>query len=370
MKKRRPNPIAGQYSRPAKRNGVIVGELGVDRITPYFARIMRELDWDIVEIDVRNYIPTSLAFHRKVIDRLLFKGRIKDLAQATLTSARTTEADFVLFAKGMGATPELLFALNEIGCKTVCWYPDVTFDHAIVDRRCLDKFDLFLTNKDFHLPFLGEIRGQRPSLQIDFGYLPNVHFRLDPPIAEAERPFDCVFIGNHSNYKQEWLEAIIAAVPAASFAIAGARWPRDSKKFPQERVFFGGVLTATGMARMINHGRIGLGIHHGAVGSEGWSDSVSTRSFEIPSCGTFMLHIDNPDIRRFYDPGSEIDVFSNPEEAAQKITYYLDHAEEREAMAERAWRKTVPAYSQEIRGREIAQAIETCLFIEQAEDGR
>ena len=46
-----------------------------------------------------------------------------------------------------------------------------------------------------------------------------------------------------------------------------------------------------------------------------------------------MLTEYRKDLEEYFDIGREIDVFSSPEEAKEKIDYYLSHPEERQKMA-------------------------------------
>jgi spore maturation protein CgeB len=84
---------------------------------------------------------------------------------------------------------------------------------------------------------------------------------------------------------------------------------------------------------------------------------VSIRTFEIPACKGFMLHIDNDEIRTVYDVGREIDVFATPAELAKKIEYYLANPSKRGAMVESAYTRCVPAYSYRSRAEAILSAV-------------
>jgi spore maturation protein CgeB len=67
-------------------------------------------------------------------------------------------------------------------------------------------------------------------------------------------------------------------------------------------------------------------------------DQIKGRIKEVLSCSSFLLEQDSPNARRFLE-GSGVPLFTNAEEAARLALYYLDHAQEREAMAaqSRAW---------------------------------
>ena len=104
--------------------------------------------------------------------------------------------------------------------------------------------------------------------------------------------------------------------------------------------------------------KIVLAFHMGVDPATGYEDLVSTRSFEIPACGGFMLHIDNDEIRSLYDVPSEIDTFTDSVDLIAKIRYWLAHPEERVAVAARGHARAVPAYGYIQRGRELAALIE------------
>jgi spore maturation protein CgeB len=82
-------------------------------------------------------------------------------------------------------------------------------------------------------------------------------------------------------------------------------------------------------------------------------DETTTRSFEIPACGGFMLHERTPELLEFYEEGKEVAAFGSVEELASKIDHYLAHPEERHAIARAGYARCVPAYSYDDRMKEI-----------------
>ena len=66
--------------------------------------------------------------------------------------------------------------------------------------------------------------------------------------------------------------------------------------------------------------------------------SLNPRAYEIAACGAFQLAQDSSDEAHALF-GDSIAYFSTPEELQEKIHYYLDHPEEREAMAKESQRR-------------------------------
>jgi len=84
---------------------------------------------------------------------------------------------------------------------------------------------------------------------------------------------------------------------------------------------------------------------------------VKSRHFEPSACGTFQLTQDADDLRDYYKLGEEIVVYRDKKDLVKKINYYLDHSEEREAIAKRGYERTTRDHSTEKRFEEIFQMI-------------
>ena len=82
-------------------------------------------------------------------------------------------------------------------------------------------------------------------------------------------------------------------------------------------------------SRVYGASKINLDLHAGHQQING----ISSRVFEVLCCGGFVLTEYRKDLEEAFDIGREIDVFASPEEAKDKIDYYLAHPEEREEMA-------------------------------------
>jgi spore maturation protein CgeB len=78
-------------------------------------------------------------------------------------------------------------------------------------------------------------------------------------------------------------------------------------------------------------------------------DAITSRTFNIPATGTFMIHERNDEVLEYFEEGKEIECFSSAEELADKIKFYLANPEKRKAIAEAGYRRCVPAYSQDNR---------------------
>lgn len=63
-------------------------------------------------------------------------------------------------------------------------------------------------------------------------------------------------------------------------------------------------------------------------------DQYTTRVFEIPACGVFLLAERTPVMQQLYEEGKQAEFFSSPEEFLDKARFYLNHPEARKRIAE------------------------------------
>ncbi|MEA1980642.1 MAG: glycosyltransferase [candidate division Zixibacteria bacterium] len=72
------------------------------------------------------------------------------------------------------------------------------------------------------------------------------------------------------------------------------------------------------------------------IGNSGWSNvelSMSARDYRIMGAGGFLLTNHIKGIENWFEVGKMCDTYKSPEECLEKIEYYLEHEDERKAMA-------------------------------------
>ena len=85
-----------------------------------------------------------------------------------------------------------------------------------------------------------------------------------------------------------------------------------------------GTLNEEEYVKALCSGKIGLGI------LSKWNRNLTTsRVFDIPACGIFLLVSRNPSMQNLYREGVEAEFFSSTEELVQKARFYLEHEEKR-----------------------------------------
>jgi hypothetical protein len=75
---------------------------------------------------------------------------------------------------------------------------------------------------------------------------------------------------------------------------------------------------------------------------------IKGRPFEVTLSGGFLLTEYAPDLEKYFEIDREIVCFEDIREAQQKIEYYLGHPDEREAIAERGYRRACRDYTAKV----------------------
>lgn len=84
-----------------------------------------------------------------------------------------------------------------------------------------------------------------------------------------------------------------------------------------------------------------------------YAEQIKGRNFEIPGCGGFLLTGGADNLEEYYQDGREVVIFHDDDELIDKIRYYLAHDEERSAIAQAGYERTLREHTYVHRFREI-----------------
>ncbi|HBR48645.1 MAG TPA: hypothetical protein DEA71_01040 [Nitrospira sp.] len=87
------------------------------------------------------------------------------------------------------------------------------------------------------------------------------------------------------------------------------------------------------------------------------TEQIKGRNFEVPGTGGFLLTENAAHLEDYYKLGEEVVNFYSTEEMVEKVRYYLSHEDERTAIAEAGYRRTLKDHTYRQRFQEIFEQI-------------
>ncbi len=177
---------------------------------------------------------------------------------------------------------------------------------------------------------------------------------LDP---EERTRYGCevCFVGTWSPKKEQLLAFLKTELPALRLKIWGLQWEKSSS--PQLAAsIVGDEVIGEEYAKALSAACICLGILSEQRRGASSGDLITSRTFNIPACGAFMLHERNIESVRYFNEEEEAAFFGSPAELVAQVQRYLGDAPRRLNMAQRGRQRCLSSgYSLDDRMRMVMQ---------------
>lgn len=234
--------------------------------------------------------------------------------------------------KGTWVFPETLQHLKQItGARAVHYTPD----SQILSQRSrhfissFPLYDALVTTKEWEVKAYKEA-GAKQVILTHQGYDSRFFPRT---VRESERSkfdSDVRFVGHTQKHYAKRLHALSSL--DIRLRIWGDAWPRYAEKH-QWTAIVGQGLWGESYPIALACAKIGLGLLGKHI-----PETSTTRTFEIPAMGTFLLAERTALHQQLFDEGTEAEFFSSDDEMLDKTRFYLkdDEARQRIAAAGRA----------------------------------
>ncbi len=196
----------------------------------------------------------------------------------------------------------------------------------------------------------------KPLIYMPLGYCDEVHRPLPSP--DPQWACSVGFLGGWEPRRERLLHQLAAA--GIDLKIRGGYWEflRDGKWTLRRNIILrqlagdedfhvhrddllagawkGGEVYADDYARALTGSRIGLGLLRKVC-----PDQHTTRTFEIPACGSMLLADRTQEHLEFFEEGREAEFFSTVEELVEKAGFYCANEPARARIAEKGRRRCV-----------------------------
>lgn len=307
-------------------------------------------------LDENGYVSTQWQSTIAKGLRKIFKPVfVNELKREAVRFAAQFKPDCLFVFKGSWVHPDLVSFCRQKKIVSVNYYPDVSFlSHGPYIPKTLPLYDRVFTTKTYGVEDMkGKLGVQRSSF-LPPGYDPELH---RPVVLNEEdrKTYECdvAFIGTWSPKKEKVLASLCRALPKVHVKIWGNQWNRSHSTVLAKSIMHSEV-TGDEYAKAICGASVCLGLLSEAGSGSSSGDLITARTFQIPACGTFMLHERNPEVLSYFEEGTEAAFFGTPEELAQKVCYYLEHPLERQEISQAGLNRSLTdEYAIDARMREV-----------------
>jgi hypothetical protein len=325
------NKPDGEAAVKARRI-LYVGPLGRGETSKQRYDALRDLGYDLDGIDSslsrKASFPERLA--ARVCHRLFRYGLNQlpafDLARVNKALLEHMEADtwdYLWLDKALAVHAKTLksFRLRQKSCRIVGYSPDDMNQRHSQSRQfllSLPFYDLYATTKSYNVDELRQL-GCKKLIFIGNSYDPGTHYpRALTPEQRQELGGPVGFVGS---YEKERANSIVYLCRnGIQVRIWGHGW-QQFKGRPNALVMRRSMV-GDDYARVISAFDINLAFLRKIN-----RDLQTTRSVEIPACGSFMLAERTKEHLDLFEEGKEAEFFSSDEELLAKTRYYLSHPE-------------------------------------------
>jgi spore maturation protein CgeB len=279
---------------------------------------------------------------------------INEINQTILSLAKMHRPDVFWGDKQEYLRPETLIAMRDLGIKSLHFTPDPYFTlrwkRTKLSDACMPLFDIVITSKSYEVEAYQ--RACRKVVYMPLGFSELHHRVMDNIHTRDGGKFstDIGFIGGWEPRRERMLEAI--ASEGMKTRIWGYAWDhlidgkwslrrwyrlrmnagRDSFRIRRSDVLApcisGSEIYGDNYAQALTGAKISIGFLRLVC-----PDQHTTRTFEIPACGSMLLADRTSEHCEFFEEGKEAEFFSSQEELVEKAKYYSLHSDERQAIA-------------------------------------
>jgi len=201
-------------------------------------------------------------------------------------------------------------------------------NHSFIYLRSLPLYDVCFTTKSYNVRELKDLNAKH-VVYVGNGFDPRVH--RPTRLTEEERTTygcDVCFVGTYEKPRAQCLERV-AELPYG-LKVWGNDWDKLEHRSRLRGAVQNHAVYGEEYAKRIVASSINLNFLKKAN-----RDLVTTRSVEIPACGGFMLAERTAEHQALFEEGVEAEFFGGVEEMVEKIHYYMQHKDERRAIARR-----------------------------------
>ncbi len=228
-----------------------------------------------------------------------------------------------------------LSTVNKLKKQTNClihYTPDIAFvrNASPFFKQTIHLFDYCITTKSFEIELYKKFGANAVALFTQ-GFDPKIHF----PCVPFENKSGVIFIGLFENYRGKIIQLLIDN--QINVKLAGFGWNTFVRSNVKNKYlqFLNTELHNEDYAYSISSSLIGLGLL-----SQKFPELHTTRTFEIPACGTALITPFNFETSFYFD-NEDVIFYNDENDFLNKIKYFLNNKPALKELTDRGRNKVV-----------------------------
>ena len=307
-----------------------IGPLSEGNTTLERMRTLNHLGHTIISFNTFAFEEKSPRLFRSIAWRINAGPVPQTLNRALMVKAKELKGiSHIWVDKGVWIYPETLLHLKQLtGAMAIHYTPDA----QLLSQRsrhfvsCLPIYDVLVTTKEWEIESYKKA-GARIILLTYQGHDDRFYPRTLKESEFSLYDSDVCFVGHTQKHYADRLKAVSSL--GINLRVWGDAWSNYMKNKPwASSVIVGKGLWGESYPKALYCAKIGLGLLGKHI-----PETSTTRTFEIPAMGTFLLAERTQIHQALFDEGKEAEYFSSDEEMLDKIRYYLAHDSERQKIA-------------------------------------
>lgn len=332
------------------RKILFIGEIGPGQTSCMRMRALKRLGYKVRGVHTMQPWTEVPWLHRQVQRRCGQGAVIDKINEIVLAAAKDFLPDVVWAEKQEYIRADTLEAIRSLGARLVHFTPDPYFFIDWKKTKLMDqaikRFDVLVYCKSYEKKNYEALGKQ--LVYMPLGYCDEVH----RPLKSNHDKWSCMFgfLGGWDPRREVMLRSLAGA--NKDLKISGVAWDflRDGRWTLRRHLILrqlagkasfrihadpvlsrclqGGEVYGDDYARALSGAKIGLGFLRVV-----WPDQHTTRTFEIPACGSMLLADRSDEHREFFTEGFEADFFSSEVEFIDKAIFYAENETARSRIA-------------------------------------
>ncbi len=315
----------------AKENGIKIEDMGQRELARSLPSL-RGLIPPLIRMRLRQAFPFMRQPPRRRGFYEILVAQIKQYRPDVLfvQDMSLLDNDFLSEVKGDGC-----FIVGYIGC-------------SLPQSRTFNSYDLVFSQLPQHVEYFRQ-QGIASNL---------LHLAFEPSVLEKlsdrQDKSGIVHVGGYSAVHVErirLLQDVCRKFDIDCWGYGVENLPRDSAI----RKNYRGQAWGLEMYRLLSRSKMTLNVHGEISGVVRFAGNM--RLFEATGVGTLLITDWKPNLPELFEPGKEVVAYRTPEECAELIEYFLEHGDEREAIARAGQQRTLREHSYYQRMQELVDIV-------------